>query len=150
MSCRKVHVNDRQRRFDLDNLITFLQGSQVEPLVEEFERIGYLLWVDRTTKTNARKLRAILLTMDCYTSINVEVPMNLGRNTAATSRRIEELLSAPGSAGVGSVRRATLSESARSAPKRRAAESGTVGESSQKRRRSLPGAVAGARVQHQR
>jgi len=89
-----MNVNDRHGRFDLDNLITFLQGSQMEPLVEEFERIGYLPWVDGTAKSNARKLRAILLTMDRCTSANVEIPTNLRHNTTATRRRNEELLSA--------------------------------------------------------
>jgi len=102
----------------------------MERLVEEFERIGYLPWVDGSAKSNAKKLRAILLTMDRYEKRNVEIPINLCRNTTATSGRNRELLSAPGSADGGSGRRASLSGSARSALKKRVAESSAVGESS--------------------
>jgi len=138
-----MNVNSRHGRFDLDNLITFLQGSQMEPLVEEFERISYLPWVDRLAKSNAKKLRAILLTMDRYASVNVEIPIDLYWGTTATSWRNTDLLSVPGSAGGRSGRRASVSGSARSAPKKRVAESSAVGKSSRKRRRSLPGAAAG-------
>jgi len=54
-----INVNAYHAKFDLDNLIVLLQGSDMESMNEKFEKARYYPWGNSTAKSNATKLRMI-------------------------------------------------------------------------------------------
>lgn len=54
-----MNVNSFHGRFNIDNLVSFLEGSQMESLNKEFDKMEYIPWLESTTKSNAKQLRLI-------------------------------------------------------------------------------------------
>ena len=68
-----INVNSEHGKFDLDNLMAFLEGLQMESLNLEFERNHYVPWVNSTAKSNASRLRLLFQTLDHYALEHYEV-----------------------------------------------------------------------------
>lgn len=54
-----IDVNLFHGRFDIDDLVAFLERSQMESLSEEFKKLGYIPWRESSSKSNAKRLRLI-------------------------------------------------------------------------------------------
>ena len=54
-----MNTNSSHGKFDLENLMTFLEGSQMESLKESFVRSGYVPWQNTSAKSVASRLRLI-------------------------------------------------------------------------------------------
>ena len=67
-----IDVNSQHAKFDLKNLMSFLEGSQMESFNEELENNHYSPWVDSTAKSYTSRLRQIFQTLDKYALENVE------------------------------------------------------------------------------
>jgi hypothetical protein len=139
-----INVNSYHGKFDLENLMTFLEGSQMEALNADFERNGYVPWKNGTAKSTASRLRLIFQTLDRYALENVEAQPALGRNVTQGRRQNADVLAGPTSAGVGSGSRGSRPSQARSEPKKRDAVSPAGAESNRKRKKSLPRGTPGA------
>jgi hypothetical protein len=48
-----IDVNKSHVKFDIDNLIAFLEGSDMDSLNEDFAKLGYVPWMNGTAKSNA-------------------------------------------------------------------------------------------------
>jgi len=54
-----MNVHLKHTQFDLENFMTFLEGSNMESLNQNFIDNENVPWKNRTTKTNATKLSLI-------------------------------------------------------------------------------------------
>ena len=77
-----IDVKSQHAKFDLENLMSFLEGSQMESLNKELENNHYSPWVDSTAKSNTSRLRQIFQTLERYALENVERRPGIGRNFA--------------------------------------------------------------------
>ena len=75
-----IDVHSFHRKFDIDNLVTFLEGSQMESLNAEFDKLGYIPWQNGTAKSNAKRLRLIWQTLYHYALQAVEKQPTVGRS----------------------------------------------------------------------
>jgi len=67
-----MNVHSKHAQFDLENLMTFLEGSQMESFNQEFVALGYVPWKNSIAKTNATKLSLIFQALERYALSNVE------------------------------------------------------------------------------
>ena len=139
-----INVNSEHGKFDLENLMAFLEGSQMESLNVEFERNHYVPWVNSTAKSNASRLRLIFQTLDRYALEHCEIQPDIGQ-TACRERRLSgstrpESTSTPPPSGS----RGTRAGQARSEAKKRGASEAAGVELSRKRKKSLTSGHAGA------
>ena len=138
-----IDVNKSHGKFDLDNLIAFLEGSDMASLNDDFEKLGYVPWLNGTAKSNADRLMRIYQTLDHYAMEHVERRPAVGKGATRSQKntstpRAEKKNTGGGSGG----RKAKPSEPRTSTRKRDATEAEGEG-SSRKRKRSLTG-VSGA------
>jgi hypothetical protein len=132
-----INVHSPHAKFDLENLMTFLEGSQMESLNEEFENNKYAPWVDSTAKSNASRLRLIFQTLDRYALENVEPLPVVGRQSAQNMRPSETPPKLPTTLGALEGTTARPGQ-VRSTPKKRVAGTSSGTESTRKRKKSLP------------
>lgn len=137
-----IDVNGLKGKFDLENLMTFLEGSQMESLNAEFQKSGYLPWKNSSAKSNATRLRRIFQTLDRYALANVEPKPSLARSGSQAQRKASDARKERKSAGGGSESRAPRPSQARSEAKKRDAPSADGVESSRKRKKSLSSGTA--------
>ena len=134
-----IDTNKHHARFDIDNLMTFLDGSEMSSLNNEFIKSGYVPWVESSAKSNANRLMRIFQTLDQYALANVCVEPAPRRtpvqsNRAASNPR-QQLASTPGRSGS----RGPRPSQPRSESRKRAPPSSEAAGSSGKRRKSFPG-----------
>lgn len=140
-----IDVDEYHANFDLDNLMTFLQGSEMDSLNEEFIKCKYVPWVNSTAKSNASKLRLIWITLDHYAVANAVPVPAVGGNPSKQARRATIGGLPPQSGNTGEGSRGTRPGMARSEPQLRDPPSSQPAESTRKRRKpNQPGGTAGA------
>lgn len=138
-----IDSNKFHGRFDIENMITYLEGSQMESLNAEFEKSGYVPWTESSAKSTATKLNRIFLTLDRYAFANVEKPPSLGRSASQGPRAASTPWSGRKSAGGRSGSRGPQPSEPRSETNKRDGPTTEGAESSRKRRKShLSGAAA--------
>ena len=138
-----INVNLEHEKFDLDNLMAFLEGLQMKSLNLEFERNHYVPWINSTAKSNASRLGLLFQTLDRYALEHCEVQPDIGR-TASRERRLSgstrpESTSTPPPSGS----RGTRAGQARSEAKKKGASEAAGVELSRKRKKSLTCGHAG-------
>ena len=139
-----IDVNKSHGKFDLDNLIAFLEGSDMASLNEDFAKLGYVPWVNGTAKSNADRLMRIYQTLDHYAMEHVERRPTLGRGANRSQRntstpRAERKNTVGGPGG----KKAKPSQPRTSSRKRDATDTEAEG-STRKRKRSLTSASGAA------
>ena len=130
-------------KFDLKNLMLFLEESQMESFNEEMENNHYSPWVDSTAKSNASRLRQIFQTLDRYALENVEHHPRIGRNSAQEQRPSSKEVLVPNTSLPASASRGSRPGQSRFEPKKRNALHSQGEESTKKRRKTPSGQTRG-------
>jgi len=81
-----INVNAYNAKFNMDNLMAFLQGSKMESINDHFVNSDYFPWRNSTTKSNATKLRMIFQSLDRYALANVLVQPMIGHPATQDQR----------------------------------------------------------------
>jgi hypothetical protein len=130
-----LDVKAHHGKFDLQNLMTFLEGSQVESLNEEFENAGYVPWKHSTAKSNANRLRLIWQALDHYAVKNVEKRPPVGGAGSRAQKSAGGSARSHSGAGATGSRGATPAQ-ARSDSRKPVQPTSGAGDSNRKRRKS--------------
>ena len=138
-----INVKSQHAKFDLKNLMSFLEGSQMESLNEELENNHYSPWIDSTTKSNASRLRQIFQTLDRYALENVERRPGIGRSSAQEQRPSSKEVLVPNTSLPAFASRGSRLGQSISEPKRKDGPHSQGEESTRKRRKTTSGRTGG-------
>lgn len=139
-----LNVNSNEAAFDLENLMTLLEGSKMESLNQQFMDSGYLPWKNGIAKATATKLSLIFQTLDRYALSNVKAQPTVG----GQPRNIQQLVTTghrtnPSGSGGG---RSRGTQPSQPLPETQTQDSVVLGPTppSKKRKRNLVGGATGA------
>lgn len=135
-----VHSNHAQ--FDLETLMTFLEGSNMESLNNEFVENGYVPWKNGTAKSNARKLSLIFQTLDRYALANVQVTPSVGGSASRILDRPPRSSQTNPTQNSGGRSRGTQHSQPMSESRKRDVTTSSATESTRKRKKNTSGAGA--------
>ena len=139
-----IDTNKSHGKFDLESLMTLLEGSKMELLNDLFVRSGYVPWQNTSAKSVVSRLRLIFQMLDCYALANIDPKPTTGRAHSLGRRKELEARTSPASAGVASGWTTPRPGEARYEPQNReTAASEDVGQS-KRRKKNLPGGPADA------
>lgn len=129
----------RYSRFDLDNLMTFLEGSETfSPLNIQFREAGYTPWQEGSAAQTAQRLSRIFQTLDRYAIKNVQKQPNIARSGGHAQRSGSNPRREPSEGPVGSGSRGPRPSQPGSGAKKRNTPATEETGSTRKRRKSNP------------
>ena len=139
-----IDTNSSHGKFDLESLMTALEGSQMESLNDSFVKSRYVPWQNTLAKSIASRLRVIFQTLDRYALANVGPKPAIGRANSTGKRKECEARTPPASAGVASRQTTPKPGQARSKPQNRETAASEDAGQRKKRKKNLPGGLADA------
>ena len=97
-----IDTNSSHGKFDLESLMTALEGSEMESLNDSFVKSGYVPWQNTSAKSIASRLQVIFQKLNRYALANVGPKPATGRAYSIGKRKECEARTPPASVGIAS------------------------------------------------
>ena len=130
-----IDITESSGQFDIEALVSLLEGSQMQNLQEDFESAEYIPWRTGSAKATAKKIRAIWQTLDHHALTHVEKEPAANKRVS-NPRRPSVPAEQGGSGASASPVKAARPGSARAESRKRIGGGSSGKESAKKQRKS--------------